>query len=288
MIDLHAHLLPGVDDGPPDMPSALALAAAAVAGGTRVMAATPHIGYAHGVDPGGLAGRLDQLRAALAQAGIPLDVAAGGELAPDRALDLSESELGAIALGGSRCLLLECPFTRAGDLMARLVAHLQQRGFRVLLAHPERSPVVPGRSRGAARARATAAPTRSSRPARSRGSSAPPSGAPAATFMEEGLVHVVASDAHAAAGGRSPALASIVAAALAEWRQDEALATWLCADAPHALLADADAAAGAGVASAAPAAPAPLSHIPRVVSTYGTVRSRIFTSVQSDQLATYR
>jgi protein-tyrosine phosphatase len=239
MIDLHAHLLPGVDDGPPDLPSALALAGAAVAGGTRVMAATPHIGYTHGVEPGGLAARLAELRAALAQAAIPLEVAVGGELAPDRALDLSDDELAAIALGDSRCLLLECPFTRAGDLMGRLVAHLQQRGFRVLLAHPERSPSFLGDAdalrvlveRGAC-AQLTAgslagvfggAVQRASR-----------------TFLEQGLVHAVASDAHAAAGGRSPALGTIVAAALAGWRQEPALATWLCADAPRALLEDAE------------------------------------------------
>ena len=64
----------------------------------------------------------------------------GGELAPDRTLDLTDDELRAVALGDSRCVLLECPFTRAGDLMARLVAHLQMKGFRVLLGHPERSP----------------------------------------------------------------------------------------------------------------------------------------------------
>jgi protein-tyrosine phosphatase len=239
MIDLHAHLLPGVDDGPPDLPSALALAAAAVAEGTRVMAATPHIGYAHGIDPRALAGRADALRAALADAGIPLEVAAGGELAPDRALDLSEDELRAIALGGSRCLLLECPFTRAGDLMARLVAHLQRRGFRVLLAHPERSPSFlgdPAALRALVERGAYAQLTAGSLLGVFGGEVRRAS----RTFLEQGLVHVVASDAHAAAGGRSPALASVVAATLGEWRQDGALAGWLCADAPQALLADAE------------------------------------------------
>ena len=38
MIDLHAHLLPGIDDGPPDLPAALALADAAARNGTRIMA----------------------------------------------------------------------------------------------------------------------------------------------------------------------------------------------------------------------------------------------------------
>ena len=239
MIDLHAHLLPGLDDGPADLPAALALAAAAVADGTRVMAATPHIGYAHGIDPGGLAARADKMRAALADAGLGLEVAAGGELAPDRALDLSAAELEAIALGGSRCLLLECPFTRAGDLMGRLVDHLQRQGFRVLLAHPERSPSFlgdPGALRALVERGAYVQLTAGSLQGVFGGEVRRAS----RTFLEQGLVHVVASDAHAAAGGRSPALASVVGAALREWRQDAALAAWLCADAPRALLADAD------------------------------------------------
>jgi protein-tyrosine phosphatase len=239
MIDLHAHLLPGVDDGPPDLPSALALAAAAVAEGTRVMAATPHIGYTHGIDPRALAGRADALRAALADAGIPLEVAAGGELAPDRALDLSEDELRAIALGGSRCLLLECPFTRAGGLMPRLVAHLQAKGMRVLLAHPERSPAFLDDAdalralveRGAF-AQLTAGSLGGVFGSTVRRASR--------TFLEQGLVHCVASDAHTASGGRSPALAVPVAAALDGWGQEPELTRWLCHDAPRALLDDSE------------------------------------------------
>jgi protein-tyrosine phosphatase len=239
MIDLHAHLLPGIDDGPPDLAGSLALAAAAVRDGTRVMAATPHIGFVHGVAPAGLATRMVELREALASAGIPLELVQGGELAPERTLDLSDADLLAIALGGSRCVLLECPFTRAGDLMLRLVAHLQAKRFRVLLAHPERSLAFlddPTALRALVERGAYAQLTAGSlsgvfgdtvrRASRS--------------FLEQGLIHVVASDAHAARGARSPALHALVSGALAGWRQDEALASWLCAEAPRALLTDAE------------------------------------------------
>jgi protein-tyrosine phosphatase len=239
MIDLHAHLLPGIDDGPPDRPAAVALAAAAVRDGTRVMAATPHIGFAHGVAPAGLAARVLELRQELAAEGIPLEVVQGGELAPDRTLDLSDAELAAIALGGSRCVLLECPFTRAGGLMARIVTHLQAKGFRVLLAHPERSPSFledPPALRTLVERGAYAQLTAGSLSGVFGGAVRRAS----RSFLEQGLIHVVASDAHAARGGRSPALRALVAGTLAEWRQDEALATWLCAEAPRALLADAE------------------------------------------------
>jgi protein-tyrosine phosphatase len=238
-VDLHCHLLPGIDDGPPDLEGALALATAAVRAGTRIMAATPHIGFAHGVAPAELAERVVELREALASHGIPLELVQGGELAPDRTLDLSDIDLVAIALGGSRCVLLECPYTRAGDLIARLVAHLQAKAFRVLLAHPERSPAFlkdPPALRALVQRGAYAQLTAGSlsgvfgdtvrRASRS--------------FLEQGLIHAVASDAHAARGMRSPALRALVSGALAEWHQDEALAAWLCADAPRALLTDAE------------------------------------------------
>jgi len=229
MIDLHAHLLPGVDDGPPDLPGTLALASAAVAGGTRVMAATPHIGFQHGVAPGELAGRVAAVREALAREGIALEAVTGGELAPDRTLDLTDDELRAVALGDSRCILLECPFTRAGDLMARLVAHLQMKGYRVLLGHPERSPTfladldeLAELVRRGAFAQLTAGSLR--------GDFGRTVERGARGMLERGLAHVVASDAHAATG-RSPSLDAGLT---------PAQATLLCETAPHALLADAD------------------------------------------------
>jgi protein-tyrosine phosphatase len=229
MIDLHAHLLPGIDDGPPDLQGALALAAAAAGGGTRVMAATPHIGFQHGVAPGELAGRVAVLREALVREGIALEAVTGGELAPDRALDLTDDELRAIALGGSRCILLECPFTRAGDLMSRLVAHLQMKGFRVLLGHPERSPAfladldaLAELVRRGAFVQLTAGSLR--------GDFGRTVQRGAHGMLERRLVHVVASDAHAATG-RSPSLEARLA--------PDQLAL-LCEAAPRALLADAD------------------------------------------------
>lgn len=67
MIDLHSHVLPGIDDGTANVSEALELAAAAAAGGTRVLAATPHLRADHpGVRPGELAGRCRELNGPLA------------------------------------------------------------------------------------------------------------------------------------------------------------------------------------------------------------------------------
>jgi protein-tyrosine phosphatase len=195
MIDLHAHVLPGIDDGPPDLTAALALAATAAAAGTEVMAATPHIGHQYRVEPLELPARVHELNAELERAGIALAVCTGGELAPSRAPDLDDSALSAITIGPSDFLLLECPFTDAGELIGNLMAHLQGRGFRILLGHPERSPAflrAPDRlarliERGAyVQITASALLGGFGRTVRKG----------AWTMVERGLVHVIASDAH--------------------------------------------------------------------------------------------
>ena len=80
MIDLHSHLLPGIDDGAPDLERALDLARAAAGQGTRVLAATPHLRADFpDVRPDELAERCDEVRAAIDDAGIELEVVQGGE-----------------------------------------------------------------------------------------------------------------------------------------------------------------------------------------------------------------
>jgi protein-tyrosine phosphatase len=142
VIDLHCRVLPGIDDGPGNMDGSISLARAAVAAGTRLMAATPHVALHYPIVPGEVAGRVVELREALSRAGVPLQIVTGGELAPTGAGHISDDELQAIALGGSSCILLECRCTNAAPMMPALVSRLQRRGYRVLLAHPERSPEI--------------------------------------------------------------------------------------------------------------------------------------------------
>jgi protein-tyrosine phosphatase len=136
--DLHCHLLPGVDDGPHTMEESLEYAAATVAAGTRTIVATPHVEL---VDVAELPERVGELRAALAAAGIGLDVRCGGELKPFSIGSLSDADLDLIAHGppGARWLLYEVPFHGADDEFVAGAEELQARGFGLLLAHPERS-----------------------------------------------------------------------------------------------------------------------------------------------------
>jgi protein-tyrosine phosphatase len=141
MIDLHAHILPAIDDGPPDLDGSAALARAAVAAGTTVLAATSHVDRGFGLTPADLAGGVRAVRARLAREGIPLEVIRGGEIAMSRLPDLDEEDLIALRLGGGSTLLVEAPLMPFAGNLEGLVFALQARGHTVLLAHPERSPI---------------------------------------------------------------------------------------------------------------------------------------------------
>ena len=97
MIDLHAHILPGLDDGPPTLDASAEMAAAAVAAGTRVMAATSHINRSFGLLPEDLAParaqvaeRLREAAAEVAAAGVPVRTHHREGDAADAILDVAE------------------------------------------------------------------------------------------------------------------------------------------------------------------------------------------------------
>ena len=196
MIDLHSHILPGVDDGPPTMEGSLELARAAVAAGTRTILATPAHQRRRRDRPG--ADRRGH-RASCARRSptpaIPLEVLPGGEIAIWRLIDLDDDTLRALALGGGPYLLVESPFSPVVGDFEPMVLDLHARGHRVLLAHPERCPAFqrdPARLERLVDAGALVQVTA--------GSMAGGFGSTVRRFtaalLREGLAHVVASDAH--------------------------------------------------------------------------------------------
>ena len=195
MIDLHSHILPGLDDGPRTMAGSLDLARAAVDTGTTTILATPHINDYARIDPPLIAATLEELRAALAEADIPLEVLPGGEIAIWRLVDLDDETLRGLALGGGPYLLVESPFSPAVGDFEPMVLDLHARGFRVLLAHPERCPAFqrePARLEHLVEAGVLLQITA--------GSMAGAFGSTVRRFttamLREGVAHVVASDAH--------------------------------------------------------------------------------------------
>lgn len=194
VIDLHAHVLPGLDDGPPTLEASLALARAAVRAGTRVMVATPHINERYGRAATELHQAVGELQAELDRAAIPLQVRPGAEVAGARLADLDDATLRGVTLGGGGWILLETPFERAEDLEGAMAA-LQARGHGVVLAHAERSGPLrrdPTRVRRMVEAGALVSITADSL----RGRFGVPARRFAVLLLREGLVHNVASDAH--------------------------------------------------------------------------------------------
>lgn len=229
MIDLHCHILPGVDDGPADLATSLEMARAHVAAGVTRVAATPHVTWDIPTEPAAIAAGVAELSAALRAEGIALEVLPGAEIGLTRAAEMDDAELRALALGGGPWLLVEAPL-RAMAGVPPVVQSLLLRGHRVLLAHPERSPVFqrdPEALAGLVHAGVLTQVTAGSLVGRF--------GSTVQRFVlrlaRDGLVHNVASDAHDPVR-RAPGLRAEIAAAGLEERAD-----WWTRDVPAALLA---------------------------------------------------
>jgi protein-tyrosine phosphatase len=222
VIDLHCHLLPGIDDGPPDLGGTLAMAQRHVEAGVETVAATPHVSWDRPNEAAAIDLRLGDVRAALAAAQIPLQVVRGAEIDVHQAVGLSDEQLRALALGGGPWLLLEAPLTE-GVALAPVAHALLDRGHRVLLAHPERSPLLQRDLQGLralVRAGAATQVTASSFAGRfGRTVQGYAEG-----LLEAGLVHSVASDAHDARrrppGIREPLAAAGLASLVAQLAQE--------------------------------------------------------------------
>jgi protein-tyrosine phosphatase len=140
VIDLHCHVLPGIDDGPTTIEGSIALGRAAAAAGTHTIVATPHVNRRYDNDAQTIASLVAETNAAFAIEGLDVEVLPGAEISAARIADLAADELAALTLGGAGWLLIECPFrAAAGTLMVPLL-YLRDRGYNIILAHPERSP----------------------------------------------------------------------------------------------------------------------------------------------------
>lgn len=238
MIDLHSHILPGIDDGAADIAASMAFARAAVAAGTTRIAATPHIDSHFNLGPDDRDAALKQVRAALTEEEIPLDVIPGGEIALDRYIDLGQEDLDRLRLGDGPFLLLEAPLSTAAGPFDRYLASLLDHGVRMLIAHPERCPDFqrkPERLAELVRAGALAQVTSGSLAGRF-GSTVQDA---ALHMLAEGIVHDICSDSHDAVR-RGPDLHEGLEAAERELPGAHALADWLAVDVPHAIVTGGD------------------------------------------------
>jgi len=196
MIDIHTHILPGVDDGASDWEETLRLARAAVQEGITAIVATPH--HANGKyfnaakDVIELAERAGKR---LSDEGIPLQVLHGQEIRVHDGLLEAWDQGELLTLSGSRYMLIELPSSKIPNGLGELMYELSVLGLVPIIAHPERNTAIAREPRlleelveGGAVAQVT---THSLLGGFGRGVEKT-----AWTLCRRGLIHFVSSDAH--------------------------------------------------------------------------------------------
>jgi protein-tyrosine phosphatase len=230
VIDLHSHILPGIDDGPETLASSLEIARAAVADGIRVVAATPHVRDDYPTDVRTMERAVEELRDALRSNMIPLDVRTGGEIAIDWLDRLPFEELRRFGLGGNpNYILIEFPYYGFPLSLVGAAFDLASRGVTPVIAHPERNADVqasPEKLRPIVRSGALVQVTAASLDGRL----GPSSQQAAHELIELELAHLLASDAHHATVREVGMGAAVKALGNRE------LARWLAEGVPQAIL----------------------------------------------------
>lgn len=139
MIDIHTHILPGVDDGAPDWDTARSMAQMAVDSGVTAVAVTPHCNMRHrNFKSPELTEHVNRFREMLQHDQIPLKVYGGMEImgSVDTGERLQDGMLA--TLNGSRYPLVEFHFTGTGQEETDILESIFQCGYRPVVAHPER------------------------------------------------------------------------------------------------------------------------------------------------------
>ena len=236
LIDIHAHVLPGIDDGPADLTEAIEMLRAASEAGTAAIVATPHLRRDFpDVQVAELTNRCEQLRHAIVEEGIDIRLVAGAEVSLAWALAASDEAL-RLATYDQRGsdLLIETPSGTVVGLNEALY-DLRTKGFRVTLAHPERSPELqraPVLLAELTRQGVLLQINADALVADARRSS---TGRLARQICTQGLVHVLASDGHRASVWRPvtrlPAGVQAAAGLVGAQR-----ARWISVDVPAAII----------------------------------------------------
>lgn len=141
MIDIHCHIIPGVDDGVPTVEEAIALILKETSGGTEAFIATPHFIDRRDYDR---LKNIEQLVGDLVQAvtaeGIRVEIYQGGEIYPSmsifRALDTGTPMTLA---GKGKHMLIDLPMGALPNDFDSILYEIQVRGIVPILAHPERN-----------------------------------------------------------------------------------------------------------------------------------------------------
>jgi protein-tyrosine phosphatase len=232
VIDLHSHVLPGVDDGARTIEDSVAIARAAVADGVQMLAATPHVREDFRTELATMTRLVELVQRTVERAGVQLRILPGGEIALEELDVLTRDELRGFGLGGNpRYVLVEFPYTGWPLALEERLFKLHTDGFVPVIAHPERNREVQGdpeRLEPLVRSGCLVQVTAASIDGRLGRSAA----ACGRTLIDDELAHMIASDAHL------PGVRAIGMSNAAQAVGDEALARWLTLDVPRAIVDD--------------------------------------------------
>ena len=206
MYDLHAHILPGVDDGAKSPEDTLAMARVAAENGTRIILCTPHrrdVTENWSVEQ--IRELLSEMNGRIKSEGIDLKFVLGMENHLDVDLPDEFANGRALPMNGSRYMLVEMPFFGRPNYIEDVLFKLQVQGVTPVLAHPERiqafqqdPELLAGFVEQGMLSQVTA------------GSLLGYFGGTAKKFtaklLHRNLVHIIAPDTHFPAGPRSPKL----------------------------------------------------------------------------------
>jgi protein-tyrosine phosphatase len=231
LIDLHSHILPGLDDGARTIDESRDMARIASREGVTMITATPHVRDDFPTTAEQMERAVDELNKDFAQEQIDVAVLHGGEIDLEWLNTMAEEEIERFSLAQTgRYLLVEVPLIGWPLYLDSRVFELRSANITPLLAHPERNREVqrnPAILDAATRAGALVQVTAASLDGRlgRRVKQA------CEHLLEFELVHVLATDAHAPAI-RAAGLSEAVAAL-----RDEGLARYLTQEVPAAIIA---------------------------------------------------
>jgi protein-tyrosine phosphatase len=139
MIDIHSHLLPGMDDGAQNADESISIAQAAYNAGFQTIVATPHVATSKEFESfGRITARIHDLQLLLDANGLPINILPGAEVFPSDLLIPALSGGNPPSIAESSYILIGLPLLSTPINLGQVLFEAQSRGFRPVLAHPER------------------------------------------------------------------------------------------------------------------------------------------------------
>jgi protein-tyrosine phosphatase len=139
-VDMHSHLIPGIDDGSKTMDESIALIKKYIDLGYKKLITTPHImSDSYRNTPDIIMGGLDKLRAAVKAEGLTIDLDAAAEYYFDEDFTKFIKEKRLLPISG-KYVLFEVSYINSPDNISQVIFDIQIAGFIPVLAHPERYP----------------------------------------------------------------------------------------------------------------------------------------------------